>query len=169
MKQLIFTLLFSASIYSQEFLKISAGYITGYAFHELGHSAASEITGSKYHYIYKNEPYYIIEKTKHPRYIATAGFMSDALIAEVCLIGDMNAYKKGIVLHSIINPIVYIVRDAVTPYGDIKYFRESGGDTNLLRAAIFTHAFFTAYRLYNKESKLIPYVGYNQIGVIVKL
>lgn len=166
-KYIVIFLVYTSSLYSQDFLKIAAGYLSGVIIHEGSHTLVAELTNSKYHWTYKKGPYYIIDKTNHPKLIASAGFNGEIIASEIALLGNMNDYKKGLIIRSIISPLTYVIADMVKPYGDIEYFRQSGGNTKALKAVLIAHAVVNTIRLYNKSKNVNPYIAYNEVGILI--
>lgn len=168
MKTILFLTLFSATAFSQNWLKISAGYLTGHALHELGHLIVNEQTGTPY--TFDGSFRSVTTNKKDARHIACAGFCSEIITSEIALLGDNNDYKTGIILHSIINPLGYILREKFfNNGGDIDSFKKYGGNAKILRAVLVSHAVITAIRLHTKSNSVIPYVTYNQVGVVFEL
>lgn len=150
---------------SQNFLKVGAGYVAGMLIHETGHWIANERTGTKY----KIKDGHFVSHTSndaHAREISCAGFGAEFVASEIAFIGKGNDYKTGIILHSIINPLGYVIRERFFKNGgDIETFGHWGGNKKILRSILISHAAVNLYRLYLRPKSIVPYTTENAVGI----
>lgn len=169
---ILLLVLLSAHGDAQNVRKVVAGYIIGYLIHESGHVMAGYATRSKTHWVMRGpEPYYWIDRSNHSDIIGGAGFVAEAVAFEAIQAGEWNDYKTGIALETIINPVLYIVRDRIQGgWGDMEVMRRHGVDMRTVTIGLVAHSAFNLIRLkYRISERLHTHVSGTTLTIQVML
>jgi hypothetical protein len=141
------------------------GGIASGVIHEVSHIVVARAEGVRLDFIDDGGQLSFRPSTKSKyRNIAIAGFGAQALGQELIFATDtINAFTVGYTAFYTINNIAYVIADSVCEggYGDFKFMRENGMNTDVAKAILLAHTAFTIYRLY-KNPKFMPIIGMNK-------
>jgi len=132
----------------------TAGFVSGLAFHELGHQAIASAEGVNVDWADSN---WWVDNTSDSQYrnISVAGFGAQILSTEVILrsgsIPKDNSYVLGWLAFNIINQVAYPIRNELSNngFGDLKTYEKYGGNVEVLEVGLVAHAIWSLYRLKN--------------------
>ncbi len=132
----------------------TAGFMSGLAFHELGHEIVARSEGMNIKW--RGDNWRVANATNSQcREISVAGFGMQILSTEVILrsksISKDNSYVLGWLAYNIVNQISYPLRNELSSNGhaDLGNYKKHGGNVRILETALIAHAIWSFYRLKN--------------------
>lgn len=144
-------------------LQFSGGYLAGHGVHELGHELSAHAVNARRVWFADSQFPFIHFKLRDPatrhqdQVTALGGFVGEVLAAEVIFSfgalknssGEINYFYLGGIAQTILNPIIYMVKDGFTEggWGDYQNYRLRGGDTQKVQSWLFLHSMVSIARL----------------------
>lgn len=148
----------------EKILLFGMGYLSGHVAHELGHITTSDAFNVPMHIVtdWNQFPpvYELVSPFARRRNIeveAEGGFMAEIVSSEIILAttnnlswgNDYDCYLLGWLTMTIADPILYTIRDQMTPggWGDLQVIQEVGGNKRAVEAMVIAHSILTFARV----------------------
>jgi len=130
----------------------TAGFVSGLAFHELGHEIIARHENADIEWNSTN--WYVSNaKSSELRNISTAGFAMQVLSTEVILRSESipkdSSYVLGWLMYNIVTQITYPLQNELSSsgYKDLDTYEKNGGNVKVLEVGLIAHAIWSFYRL----------------------
>jgi hypothetical protein len=154
-------------------VEFTLGFLIGFASHEAGHQITASVTGMKSWWEWRGEPTMVVLERRgfatDPRSnaLGVSGFISNQIAVEAAMMGRPTSFKRGIIVQGFVNPVGYIIRNEIKPYGDIKRLEAGGVKKSIMYPALIAMSSLNAYRLFSKK-KIPVDVGVNSISIEIR-
>lgn len=154
-------------------VEFTLGFLIGFASHELGHKIAADATGTKNWWEWRGEPTMIILERKgyatsrYSNTIGVSGFISNQIAVEAATFGNRTNFKNGIIFQGAVNPVGYIVRHEIKPYGDLKRLEAGGYKKKYMYPVLVTVSALNFYRLFRNTEVPVD-IGLNHVSITMR-